>query len=150
MEITDKNSLLVLMTAMYIVKWEISDDNAHVDELIGSPFFARSYNDVTDAVIGLDLAGWMQCKKWEHWRAVERRPEELEMIRERIKRMLPWRAWFAEQKRQMVEILLSPFKATPATLAETHFALTPSDRTDPGGRDGEPVQITEAILRRVR
>jgi hypothetical protein len=98
-EITAKETLSVLMTSLYVAKWESEDDNPHVRELAGSPHLARLYNDVVDAMIGLDSA----------------RPDA---VRNCIRSTQLWPSWSRQQKQQMVELLLSPFTATSATLEE--------------------------------
>jgi hypothetical protein len=118
MEIADKRALSVLMTAMHVAKWESSDDNSHVKELAGSPYFSKLYNDVVDEMINIDSGKIDAVHRWENWRAIEQNPEHLEKTRSRIRGIRAWQTWPIEQKRQMIENLLSPFKATPATLDE--------------------------------
>lgn len=118
MEITAKETLSVLMTSLYVAKWESEDDNPHVRELAGSPPFARLYNDVVDAMIGLDSARPDAVRNWQRWRAIEGRPDQLERTRVRIRSTQLWPSWSRQQKQQMVELLLSPFTATSATLEE--------------------------------
>ena len=118
MEINDKRSLSVLMTALYIAKWESDDDNSHVNELSGSPFFSKLYHDVIDEAIRLDLDKPAAIRRWEDWRSIEQRPDQLARTRARIRNIRQWPSWPLEQKRQVVEYLLSPFKATEVTLQE--------------------------------
>jgi len=119
MEIADKQSLSVLMTAMYIAKWESDDDNAHVTEIAGSPVFAQLYRDLVDAVIRLDADKPPAVRRWEAWRAIEQRPEQLDRTRARIlSSSRLWATWSREQKQYWVACLLSPFTATAATLEE--------------------------------
>lgn len=118
MEIADKRSLSVLMTAMYVAKWESDDDNSHVSEIMCSPPFARLYHDLVDEVIRLDASGPDAVRRWESWRAIERRPDQLERTKARIRTIRLWPSWSREEKLQTVEYLLSPFRATAATLDE--------------------------------
>jgi hypothetical protein len=118
MEISDKRSLSVLMTALYVAKWESDDDNAHVAEIAGSPVLARLYNVLIDEVVSLDADNPEIVRKWEGWRAIEQRPEQLNRTRDRIRGLRLWASWSGEQKQQMIECLLSLFKASDATLDE--------------------------------
>jgi hypothetical protein len=116
MEIVEKTHLSVLMTALYVAKWESDDDNAYVKELAGSPFFSQLYHDVANAVIQFDAGKPPALRRWENWRAIEQRPIQLELTRARIKRISQWPGWSREQKRNYVLCLLSPFTATEDTL----------------------------------
>jgi hypothetical protein len=118
MEISDKHSLTVVMTALYVAKWESDDGNAHVAELAGSPVLAKLYNVLIDEVVGLDADKPEILNKWERWRAIEQRPEQLERTRDRIRSLRQWASWSREQKRRMIGYLLSPFKASDATVEE--------------------------------
>jgi len=118
MKIADKKTLSVLMTALYVAKWESDDDNAHVAAITGSPFFARLYHDVVDEVVRLDASKPAAVRRWESWRAIEGRPDQLERTKARIRSMSPWSSWSREERLQMIEYLLSPFRATAATLDE--------------------------------
>jgi hypothetical protein len=118
MEISDKRSLTVVMTALYVAKWESDDGNAHVAELAGSPVLAKLYNVLIDEVVDLDADKPEILNKWERWRAIEQRPEQLERTRDRIRSLRQWASWSREQKRQMIGYLLSPFKASDATVEE--------------------------------
>jgi hypothetical protein len=113
----DRRQLSVLMTALYIAKWESDDENSHVQEISGSPIFARLYNDAVDAMIALDSKKPDAVRKWHAWRSLEQRPEALDRTRSRIKQLTPWGTWTREQKLQMVMHLVSPFVATQSTLA---------------------------------
>jgi hypothetical protein len=106
------------VTAMYVAKWESSDDNSHVKELAGSPYFTKLYNDVVDEMVNIDSGKSDAIHRWENWRAIEQNPEHLKKTRSRIRDIRAWQTWSIEQKRQMIEKLLGPFKATPATLDE--------------------------------
>ena len=54
MNISDKPSLSVRMTALYIAKWEADAKDTHVITISGSPFFAKLYNELVDDMIRLD------------------------------------------------------------------------------------------------
>lgn len=108
MQIEDERTLSVLMTAMYVAKWESDDDNAHVSEIAGSPVFARLYNELIDEVIRRNAGKPTVVREWESWRAIEQRPDQLERTRGRIQRLRVWSSWSREQKQQMVEYQLEP------------------------------------------
>jgi hypothetical protein len=116
MQITDRRSLSVLMTALYVAKWESDDESSHVREISGSPVFSRLYHDVVDAVIALDSDKPDVVRKWQMWRTIEQRPAQLERTRDRLKSIGLWSSWSREQKLLMVEHMLSPFVATVETL----------------------------------
>lgn len=116
MEISDKQTLLVLMTSLCYTKWESDDDDSRVAELSGSPYFAKLYNDVVDEVIRLDSGRSAAIQRWQEWRAIEGRPLQLELVKARIKKLPLWVSWSREQREQVVATLLSPFTATDATL----------------------------------
>jgi hypothetical protein len=119
MEILDRGMLLALMKALYVIKWESDDEDATVFELIGSPYVAKLYNDAVDEIIRLEAGKPDAIKKWAHWRAIEEHPAQLQRTRDRIRRKMPiWSSWSEQEKRQMIEILLSPFVAAPETLHE--------------------------------
>jgi hypothetical protein len=117
MDIDDKDTLSVLMSAMYVAKWEAAD-SSRVTELAGSPYLSRLFNDVVDELARLDASQVNDASKLARWRAIEGRPAELERVRARIRSTRLWSSWTDEQKRSMVEYLLSPFRATPDTLKE--------------------------------
>jgi hypothetical protein len=117
-EITDKQTLSILLTSLYVAKWESGEENPHVVELSGSPYFAKLYNDAVDDMIRLEAGRADAVRNWQRWRTIEDHPDELERTRARIKSIGMWPSWSKEQKRQMVEFLLSPFTATPATLEQ--------------------------------
>src|SRR5205823_3403797 len=109
----------VLMKGLYIVKWDSDDSNSTVFELVGSPYFAKLYRDLVDESMHKDAWKPDATKKWVRWRSIEARPEQLERTRARIQRMMPkWSSWSQDQKREMVDILLSPFVATQETIEE--------------------------------
>jgi hypothetical protein len=118
MEIRDKNTLSVLMTALYVAKWDSNEDSSYIIEISGSPFLARLYNDVVDEMIRLESDKHGANQKWMNWRSIEQRPRELEKTRTRIKNMALWAQWPREQRQQIIEYLLSPFNATQPTLEE--------------------------------
>lgn len=118
MHISNKTSLSVLNTAMYIAKWESDEKSSRVIEIAGSPLFANLYNEMIDEMIRPDADNPDIMGKWERWRAIEHRPDQLERMRVWIKGMRPWSGWSREQKLRMIEYLLSPFRATDATIAE--------------------------------
>lgn len=118
MEIADKQTLSVFLTALYVAKWESDEQNAHVVELAGSPYFARLYNDAVDEMIRLEAGRPDAVRTWQRWRAIEAHPDQLERTRARIQAIRLWPSWSGPQKQQMIEFLISPFTATPATLEQ--------------------------------
>src|SRR4051812_27142511 len=81
MEIADKQTLSVLLTSLYVAKWESDEGNAHVAELSGSPSFARLYNDAVDEMIRLEAGRPDVVQSWQRWRAIETHPDPLERTR---------------------------------------------------------------------
>lgn len=118
MKIADKQTLSVLLTSLYVSKWESDEENAHVAELSGSPSFAKLYNDAVDEMIRLEAGRPDAVRNWQRWRAIEAHPDQLERTRARIKSIRLWPSWSREQKQQMLLFLISPFMATPATLEQ--------------------------------
>jgi hypothetical protein len=117
-QIKDRDTLLMLLTAMYVTKWEAAD-SSHVDELAGSPYFARLYNDAVDEIVRMDSDNPTEFTRWEHWRTIEARPVQLERTRNRIRQGKDvWQTWSREQKTEFIRILLSPFRANPATIED--------------------------------
>jgi len=109
--------LSVLQAALYVVKWEgEDDDSSRVAELAGSPYFAELHHRVVDELISLEADKPPLVQKWNRWRAIEERPEHLERTKKRIRETTLWKTWSMEEKREWVEILLSPFWATAPTL----------------------------------
>lgn len=71
-----------------------------------------------DGLIRLEADKPDAIEKWARWRTIEGRPEQLQRTRARIQKMHMWPSWSEEQKRQILEILLSPFVAAPDTIDE--------------------------------
>jgi hypothetical protein len=118
MEIEDSRLLSVLQMVMYVAKWEGDDTSAHVIDLAESKCFSELYRKVVDELIEMESVDPALVKRWTVWRAIEDRPGQLARIRKRISETALWSAWSIEQKRQWVEVLLSPFCATNTTLDE--------------------------------
>jgi hypothetical protein len=117
-EIADKQTLSVLLTSLYVAKWESDEENAHVAVLSGSPFLAKLYNDAVDEMIRLEAGRPDAVRSWQAWRAIEAHPDQLERTRARIQRIRLWPSWSREQRQEMLRALISPFTAAPDTLEQ--------------------------------
>lgn len=108
MIIEDKFELLALHRALFEAKF-VEDPRDPV--VPGSRIIANLANRLVDELAAKD-------PKWQQWRNAAQHTERVDVVRRRIAESSKWKSWSAAERRDYVEILLSPLVGDPALLDE--------------------------------